>query len=79
VPCCHSSSAQPRPRNPPANHKFHDCLFHGIDRLVIVGDLIGSREVQDIVGVTPNLAARLQTIAEPNTVVIDDSTRKTSW
>jgi class 3 adenylate cyclase/predicted ATPase len=44
--------------------------------LVVVGDLIGSREVQDIVGVTPNLAARLQTIAEPNTVVIDDSTRK---
>jgi class 3 adenylate cyclase/tetratricopeptide (TPR) repeat protein len=44
--------------------------------LVVVGDLIGSREVQDIVGMTPNLAARLQTIAEPNAVVIDDSTRK---
>jgi class 3 adenylate cyclase/predicted ATPase len=44
--------------------------------LVVVGDLIGSTQVQDIVGVTPNLAARLQTIAEPNTVVIADSTRK---
>jgi hypothetical protein len=32
-PAGHSSSAQPRPRNPPANHKFHNCLFHGIDRL----------------------------------------------
>jgi Adenylate and Guanylate cyclase catalytic domain len=37
--------------------------------------LIGS-EVQDIVGATPNLAARLQTIAEPNTVVIAEDTRK---
>jgi class 3 adenylate cyclase/tetratricopeptide (TPR) repeat protein len=43
--------------------------------LVVIGDLIGS-EVQDIVGVTPNLAARLQTIAEPNTVVVADATRK---
>ena len=46
--------------------------------LVIVGDLIGSGEAQErgIVGETPNLAARLQGIAEPNTVVIADSTRK---
>src|SRR5262249_36654962 len=39
--------------------------------LVVVGDLIGSgasRE-QAIVGETPNLAARLQGVAEPNTVV----------
>jgi hypothetical protein len=35
--------------------------------LVIVGDLIGSGEAQErgIVGETPNLAARLQGIAEP--------------
>jgi class 3 adenylate cyclase len=40
--------------------------------LVVVGDLIGSGEAQErgIVGDTPNLAARLQSVAEPNTVVI---------
>jgi class 3 adenylate cyclase len=46
--------------------------------LVVVGDLIGSgasRE-QAIVGETPNLAARLQGIAQPNSVVIAESTRK---
>ena len=46
--------------------------------LVVVGDLVGSGEAQErgIVGKTPNLAARLQSIAEPNTVVIAESTRK---
>jgi predicted ATPase/class 3 adenylate cyclase len=46
--------------------------------LVIVGDLIGTGEAQErgIVGETPNLAARLQGIAEPNAVVIADSTRR---
>ena len=46
--------------------------------LVVVGDLIGSGEAQErgIVGETPNLAARLQALAEPNTVVIADGTRK---
>jgi class 3 adenylate cyclase len=46
--------------------------------LVVVGDLIGSGEAQErgIVGETPNIAARLQSIAEPNTVVIAESTRK---
>ena len=46
--------------------------------LVVVGDLIGSGKSQErgIVGETPNLAARLQGIAEPNSVVIADSTRK---
>ena len=36
--------------------------------LVVVGDLIGSGEAQErgIVGETPNIAARLQGIAEPN-------------
>ena len=48
--------------------------------LVVVGDLIGSGESQErgIVGDTPNLAARLQGIAEPNTVVICESTRSFS-
>jgi class 3 adenylate cyclase len=46
--------------------------------LVVVGDLIGSGEAQErgIVGETPNLAARLQSIAEPNIVVIAESTRR---
>jgi class 3 adenylate cyclase/predicted ATPase len=46
--------------------------------LVVVGDLIGSGAAQEqaIVGKTPNLAARLQAIAEPNTVVIAEATRK---
>jgi class 3 adenylate cyclase len=46
--------------------------------LVVVGDLIGSggSQEQAIVGETPNLAARLQGIAEPNSVVISESTRK---
>jgi class 3 adenylate cyclase len=46
--------------------------------LVVVGDLIGkgSAQEQAVVGETPNLAARLQGIAELNTVVIAESTRK---
>src|SRR5579863_10109088 len=46
--------------------------------LVVVGDLVGSGEAQErgIVGETPNLAARLQALAEPNTVVIAEGTRK---
>jgi class 3 adenylate cyclase/tetratricopeptide (TPR) repeat protein len=46
--------------------------------VVVVGDLIGSGEAQErgIVGETPNLAARLQGIAEPNAVVIAEGTRK---
>jgi Adenylate and Guanylate cyclase catalytic domain len=46
--------------------------------LVVVGDLIGSGASQEqaIIGETPNLAARLQGIAEPNSVVIAESTRK---
>jgi class 3 adenylate cyclase len=46
--------------------------------LVVVGDLIGSGEAQErgIVGETPNLAARLQALAAPSTVVIAASTRQ---
>jgi class 3 adenylate cyclase len=46
--------------------------------LVVVGDLIGSGASQEqaIVGETPNLAARLQGIAEPNSVVVAERTRK---
>jgi len=46
--------------------------------LVVVGDLIGSGAAQEqaVVGETPNIAARLQGVAQPNTVVIAESTRK---
>jgi class 3 adenylate cyclase len=46
--------------------------------IVAIGDLVGSGASQEqaIVGETPNLAARLQGIAQPNSVVISDSTRK---
>ena len=46
--------------------------------LVVVGDLIGMGAAQEqaVVGDTPNLAARLQALAEPNMVVIAASTRR---
>ncbi len=46
--------------------------------LVVIGDWVGSGASQEqaIVGKTPNLAARLQGIAQPNTVVIAEGTRK---
>ena len=46
--------------------------------LVVVGDLIGQgmSQEQAVVGETPNLAARLQALAEPGTVVIAPSTRR---
>ncbi len=46
--------------------------------MVVVGDIVGSGEAQehDIVGETPNLAARLQGIAAPNTVVIAEAARR---
>jgi len=46
--------------------------------LVVVGDRIGegSAHEQAVVGETPNLAARLQTLAEPNSVVIAAGTRR---
>ena len=46
--------------------------------LVVVGELIGAGEAQErnIVGETPNLAARLQAAAAPNTVVIAAITRR---
>jgi class 3 adenylate cyclase/predicted ATPase len=46
--------------------------------LVVVGDLIGQGAAQEqaVVGETPNLAARLQALAEPGTVVIGASTRR---
>jgi class 3 adenylate cyclase/predicted ATPase len=46
--------------------------------LVVVGDLIGEGAAQEqaVVGETPNLAARLQALAQPGTVVIAAGTRR---
>jgi class 3 adenylate cyclase len=46
--------------------------------LVVVGDLMGegSAQEQSVVGETPNLAARLQSLAAPGTLVIADTTRR---
>src|SRR5437899_4185037 len=46
--------------------------------LAVVGDLIGAGAAQErgVVGETPNLAARLQGLAAPGTLVIAESTRR---
>ena len=46
--------------------------------LAVVGDLIGEGAAQErgVVGETPNLAARLQALAAPNTLVIAEATRR---
>jgi class 3 adenylate cyclase/predicted ATPase len=46
--------------------------------LVVVGEMSDAGGIRErgIVGETPNLAARLQSIAEPNQVVIADNTRR---
>ena len=46
--------------------------------LVVVGDLTGSGEAQErgVVGETPNLAARLQSLAMPGTVLVSEATRR---
>lgn len=46
--------------------------------LVVVGDLTGEGSAREeaVVGETPNLAARLQAVADPNTVVIANGTHR---
>ncbi len=46
--------------------------------LVVVGDLIGEGAAQEeaVIGETPNLAARLQDLAEPGVVAIAEATRQ---
>ena len=46
--------------------------------LVVVGDLVGEGSAQEeaVVGDTPNLAARLQALAEPGSVVVADGTHR---
>jgi class 3 adenylate cyclase/tetratricopeptide (TPR) repeat protein len=45
--------------------------------LVVVGEIIGTGSAQErtIVGETPNLAARLQALAEPDTILVSESTQ----
>lgn len=45
--------------------------------MVVVGETLktGSLSAVDVAGETPNLASRMQSLAEPNTVVIDAQTR----
>jgi class 3 adenylate cyclase len=45
--------------------------------LVVVGEIVGTGSAQErtIVGETPNLAARLQALAEPDTVLVSETTR----
>src|SRR5216684_1173519 len=46
--------------------------------LVVVGDLGGKRSMREhsVVGDAPNIAARLQTLVEPNSIVVAESTRR---
>src|SRR5271169_3647770 len=46
--------------------------------IVVVGDVVGQGTAQEqaVVGETPNLAARLQALAEPGSVVIAEATRR---
>ena len=46
--------------------------------IVVIGDLVGLGSAQEhpVVGETPNLAARLQTLAEPGSLVIAEATRR---
>src|SRR6516164_10056702 len=46
--------------------------------LVVVGDLVGegSAQEQAVVGETPNLAARLQALAQPGQIVLAGATRR---
>jgi len=47
----------------------------------VVGDVIGTGSAQEqaVVGVTPNLAARLQAVAQPNMVVIAGHAQSSSY
>src|SRR5262245_21147026 len=46
--------------------------------MVVVGDIVGQAASKEnmVVGETPNLAARLQSVAQPGTVLISERTRQ---
>jgi class 3 adenylate cyclase len=62
------------PRHAPSRIQVRVGIATG---LVVIGDLVGAGEAQErgIVGETPNLAARMQALAEPDAVVIEPQTR----
>ena len=68
--CSCRSSAKPQDRN-------QLTVASVATGLVVVGDLIGKGTAQEqaVVGETPNLAARLQAIADPGSVVVAENTR----
>ena len=75
---CGLALVEPTSR-PPTSHGTALQVRIGIATgVVVVGDLIGEGAAQEqgVVGETPNLAARLQTLAEPGQVVIAPSTRR---
>jgi len=61
---------------------YHDLMLQArlgvATGLVVVGDVVGEGAAREeaVVGETPNLAARLQQLAEPGTVILADSTRR---
>ena len=61
-----------------AEHGRHQVRVGIATGLVVVGELVGAGDAQErnVVGETPNLAARLQSRAAPNTVLIADTTRR---
>jgi class 3 adenylate cyclase/predicted ATPase len=77
VRCALASILAVRSLKPKAAAQLH--LRIGIATgLVVVGDLVAAGATQEhkIVGETPNLAARLQALAAPDTVVIADNTKR---
>jgi predicted ATPase/class 3 adenylate cyclase len=63
---------------PPPNGQTLEARVGIATGLVVVGELIGeglARE-ETVIGETPNLAARLQSVAEPGTVVVASTTRQ---
>ena len=82
MPSARCAPASPSSRRP-GSYRTPDGAALGLrigiaTGLVVIGDLIGSGSAreQPAVGETPNLAARLQALAEPGTVVIAHGTRQ---
>ena len=68
VACCQCAQAKRPPANPSRHRNRTRCRRRR--------DRIGRGQERGIVGETPNLAARLQGVAKPNTVVIAEGTRR---